>query len=468
MNVKEIDMTSGNKLFKSMCLFIAPLMFTGILQLLYTASDLIICGLFGPSNSTAAISETNPLVNLIVNTFLGLATGSNVLMAQCYGANDRQRGERVVCTSMAMSLVLGVAVGVFGAVCSKYFLIWMQTPDDIIDFSAEYLAIYFIGVPFTMIYNFGSSLLRAVGDTRKPFYFLTASGIINVLLNLLFVIVFRLGVAGVAICTSISQFCAAAMVIVYMLKKRNSFFSFKLHKIRFYAKETGEITKIGLPAGIQSFIFSLSNLMIMSSINSLGTEVLGGNGASSSLEGFVYTAMESCAQGAMTFASANYGARNKANIVRVMRYALILIVIVWAVLSAIILLLARQLLGLYVSTEAATNAGLQRLFAILLTYFLCGFMDTFAYCLRAIGYSLLPAIVSAVGACGFRLIWVFFIFPIPFFNNLLWLALSYPISWVITGTVQAVCFFALYGRLRFDKYAENPRAESTLHREERA
>lgn len=454
---KSINMTERRGLFKGMCLFIAPLMFTGILQLLYTASDLIICGSFGPSNSTAAISETNPLINLIVNSFLGLATGSNVLMAMCYGANDREKGQRVVYTSIALSLVLGITVGVFGAICSRYFLVWMKTPGDIIDLSTEYLAIYFAGVPFTMIYNFGSSVLRAVGDTKKPFYFLTISGVINVLLNLLFVIQFQMGVAGVAICTSISQFCAAAMVLAYMALKKNNFFVFKFRKIKFFGKETAEITKIGLPAGIQSFIFSFSNLMIMSSINSLGTEVLGGNGAASSLEGFVYTAMNSCSQGAMTFASANYGARKKENIFRVTGYALVLIMIVWAVLSGIILLLSDPLLRLYVSSPDALKAGKERLFAILLTYFLCGFMDTFAYSLRAIGYSILPAIISAVGACGFRLLWVFFIFPIPFFNNLLWLALSYPISWTLTLAAQFIFFVILYRKLTFGE--EIPPAE---------
>lgn len=460
-------MTEKRGLFKSLCLFIAPLMLTGILQLLYTASDLIICGKFGPDNSTAAISETNPLINLIVASFLGLATGANVLMAKCYGANDREKGQRVVYTSMALSLVLGITVGIFGAVCSRYILQLMQTPDDVIELSTEYLSIYFIGVPFTMIYNFGASILRATGDTKRPFYFLTLSGIINVLLNLLFVIVFQMGVAGVAICTSVSQFCAATLVVISMLRTKTGFFTFKPRSMRFFKSETLEIVKIGLPAALQSFIFSFSNLMIMSSINSLGTQVLGGNGASSSLEGFVYTAMNSCAQGAMTFASANCGARKKANISRVVLYSLALVVISWAGLTAIILPFGRQLLGLYINskdpvvTAAVIDAGWQRLFVISLTYFVCGFMDTFAYSLRGIGYSTLPAVVSAVGACGFRLIWIFFIFPIPYFNNLLWLALSYPISWVITATVHMICFIFLFKRLKLDEAEEQPICENS-------
>lgn len=451
---RTINMTERRGLFASLCLFIAPLMFTGILQLLYTASDLIICGTFGPEHSTAAISETNPLVNLIVTSFLGLAMGANVLMAKCFGAKDSEKGQRVVYTSMALSLVLGVTVGVFGAVCSRYFLVWMKAPADIIDLSTEYLTIYFIGVPFTMIYNFGASIMRAVGDTKRPFYYLALSGVINVLLNLLFVIVFRMGVAGVAICTSISQFCAAAMVVVSMIKSKKAFYRFKVRSIRFYSKETLEIIRIGLPAGLQSFIFSFANLMIMSSINSLGTQVLGGNGASSSLEGFAYTAMNSCAQGAMTFASANYGAKNKSNICRVVLYSLALVMIVWAVVTAIIVPLGKPLLKLYVSNPEALEAGMQRLVAISLTYFLCGLMDTYAYSLRAIGYSTLPAVVSAVGACGFRLLWIFFIFPIPYFNNLLWLALSYPISWVLTATVHFICFNVLFRKINFNAKKE--------------
>lgn len=448
---KTINMTEKRGLFTSLCLFIAPLMFTGILQLLYTASDLIICGTFGPEHSTGAISETNPLVNLIVTSFLGLATGANVLMAKCFGAKDREKGQRVVYTSMALSLVLGVAVGVFGAVCSRYFLQWIDAPSDIIDLSTEYLTIYFIGVPFTMIYNFGASIMRAVGDTKRPFFYLALSGVINVLLNLLFVIVFRMGVAGVAICTAISQFCAAAMVVFSMLRSKKGFYRFKLRSLRLYKSETFEIIRIGLPAGLQSFIFSFANLMIMSSINSLGsTHVVDGNGASSSLEGFVYTAMNSCAQGAMTFASANYGARNKSNISRVVLYSLALVMIVWAVLTAIILPLGEPLLKLYVSDPEAIEAGMQRLTAISVTYFLCGLMDTYAYSLRAVGHSTLPAVVSAIGGCGFRLLWIFFIFPVPYFNNLLWLAISYPISWVLTAGVHFICFTVLFRKINFD------------------
>lgn len=447
--IANVNMTQRKGLFKNLCIFIIPLMFTGILQLLFTASDLIICGFFGPEHSTAAISDTNALINMIVTSFLGLATGTNVLMARCLGMGDKDKGQRVVYSSMILSVILGTVVGVFGFFCSRYFLEWMNTPEEVLDLSTEYLSIYFIGVPFTMIYNFGAALLRATGDTKKPFIFLTSSGVINVLLNLLFVIVFRLGVAGVAICTSISQFIAAALVVIYIRWGKVKFFEFKFKKMRLYKKEALEITQIGLPAGIQGFIFSLSNVLIQFSINILGPDIMDGNGASSSLEGFVYTAMNSCAQGALTFASANYGEKNKKNISAVIIYTLLLVIGVWIVFGSVILIFLKPLLGMYVDSEEAMAAGIERTVVVLIAYFFCGFMDTFAYALRSIGYSLLPTVISAVGACGFRLLWVFLIFPIPYFHNLLWLSISYPISWALTAAVHFIFFIILFKRLQF-------------------
>ena len=453
MAFREIDMTSKKGLLKNLCIFIAPLMLTGILQLLYTASDLIVCGIFGSEHSVGAISSTNALINLIVNLFLGLAIGVNVLMSRCFGAGDAEKGKRVAYTAMSLSLIIGVAVGAFGAACSGIFLRWMGTNAEVIELATDYLFIYFIGVPFTIIYNFGAALLRAVGDTRKPFYFLTASGVINVLLNLLFVAVIKLDVPGVAIATAISQFFAALMTVLYIIFKKGGFFEFRLKNVRIYLKETLEIVRIGLPAGLQSFIFSISNIMIQTSVNELsnaaGAVITDGNGAASSLEGFVYTAMNTCAQGTVTFASANYGAKNKGNIMRVVLYVLGLVSAVWFILSGVILLARIPLLGLYVSDPQAVYWGEQRLVVLLSTYFLCGFMDTFAYALRSIGYSVLPTVISACGACVFRLIWIFFIFPIPYFHNLMWLAISYPVSWVLTAATHLIFFLVLYKKLRF-------------------
>ncbi len=445
-------MTEKRGMFKNLCIFIAPLMLTGLLQLLYTASDLIVCGIFGSENSVGAISSTNAVVNLIVNLFMGFAVGANVLMSRCYGANDRQKGQRVVYTSMAIAAISGTMMGLFGVFCSRYILQWMGTHPNLISLSTDYLVIYFIGTPFTMIYNFASSLLRAVGDTRKPFIFLTVSGVANVLLNMLFVAVCDLDVPGVAIATSISQFLAAAMAVVYLIIKKDGFFTFSPKKLRIYKKETLELLRVGLPAGLQGSIFSLSNVLIQSSVNVLGAELgealINGNGAASSLEGFVYTAMNSCAQAVVTFGSANYGAGKKRNIRTVILYVLALILIVWAVMSGCILLARKPLLGLYVQNNPdAVSWGEQRMFLVLGFYFMCGFMDTFAYALRSIGYSMLPTVISTVGACGFRILWIFAVFPFPYFHNLMWLMISYALSWLLTAGTHLAFFAVFYSRL---------------------
>lgn len=467
MATAALDMTSREGMFKKLIFFVAPLMFSGLLQLLFTASDLIICRFFGSEHSVGAISSTNALINLIVNSFMGLSIGANILMARCFGANDREKGQRVVYTSLILSAVLGLLLGIFGSTCSRYFLSWMGTHADVIDLSTQYLAIYFVGVPFTMIYNFGAALLRAVGETKKPFYFLTASGVVNVLLNLLLVTVARLDVAGVAIATSVSQLLAAAAVCVYIYFKKNGFFEFRFRKMKFSLHEALEIAGIGLPAGIQGAIFSISNVMIQVGVNdlstTLGPAVVDGNGASSSLEGFVYTSMNSCAQAIVTFGSANYGAKNKENIKRVILLTMLLVGIVWIVPTSLILLFRKPLLGIYVATEEAVGYGMERIVIVAGSYFLCGLMDCFAYALRAIGYSLLPTVISMLGACGLRLLWIFLIFPLGYFHNLMWLVISYPISWIVTVTAHVVFFLILFRKLRFDGNAtleENAEAAS--------
>lgn len=456
MTNTNLDMTSNKGMVRNLIKFVAPLMLSGILQLLFTASDLVVCRYFGSDHSVGAIQSTNALINLIVNLFMGLSIGANILMSRCYGASDKEKGQRVAYTAIILSAVLGIILGIFGVTCSRYFLQWMNTNTELIDLSTQYLTIYFIGIPFAMVYNYCAALLRAVGDTKKPFYFLTISGVVNVLLNLLLVIVFHLDVKGVAIATAVSQFLAATMVFVYICLKKNNFFTFNFKQIRFYKKEALEITKLGLPAGIQGSLFSISNVMIQTSINELsnalgdvGPYLVDGNGASASLEGFVYTAMNSCAQGVVTFGSANYGAKNKANIRRVILRVMMLVAIAWAVPSVFLLSFHRALLGLYAPAEAV-EFGMQRIFITIGTYFLCGLMDIFAYSLRAIGYSVLPTVISTCGACGFRLLWIFLIFPIEYFHNLTWLAISYPISWALTALVHAACFLVLFKKLKFD------------------
>lgn len=455
MKSKSLDMTEGN-LFKKIFLYSLPIVFSGILQLLYYAFDLIICGTYGSANSTAAISSTNSLINLIVNLFLGLSVGANVLMARCYGQKNKEKADRVAYTSMVFSLIVGVVIGAFGILTSGFFLKLMGTTEDVIELSTAYLRIYFLGLPFSMIYNFGAAILRATGDSRRPFYYLTLSGIANILLNLLFVIVFKLDVPGVAIATVISQGISALLIILALMFHTN-FFEFKIKKIRLYKEEALEIIRIGIPAGLQGVIFSFSNVLIQSSINSLGTAVVGGNGASSSLEGFVYTSMNGVAQACAAFVSANYGAGKKKNIRSCVLYSTILVVFMNFIVGGLIFLFRRQLLGLYVTDEASIIAGLDRFLIIVVTYFLCGFMDVYANALRGIGYSVTPMIISLIGACGFRIFWIYTFFPMNELHNISGLAVSYPISWTLTAFFQILLFIILFNKLRFK--VENTKLE---------
>lgn len=449
------DLTVKNKMiddniFKNLFFYSLPIILSGILQLLYNAADLIVCGQFGSDHSTGAISSTGSLINLIIQLFMGLSVGANVLMARCYGAKDPLKGQKVVYTSMVFSVVFGIALGIVGMTLSKTFLIWMKSPEETIDLSSQYLFIYFIGLPFSMIYNFGAAIFRAVGDTKRPFIYLASSGIINVGLNLLFVITFKLDVQGVALATIISQAISAIMIVI-ALSQNHRFFHFNFKEIRFYKKEALEILKIGIPAGLQSTIFSLSNVLIQSSVNSLGPNVMDGNGAAQSLEGFIYTSMNSVAQAAVAFISANYGAGKKKNIRKVVFDALILVLLMNLVTGGIILLFHRPLLSLYVQEEEAIQEGTKRLFIISLTYFLCGFMDVGAYAQRGIGYSISPSIISLIGACLLRIVWIYTLWRQEPLHNLSGLVISYPISWLLTLSVHFTLFAILYKRLHLEE-----------------
>ena len=438
----EMDMTSGN-LFKKIFLFSLPIILSGLLQLLYNAADLIVCGKFGSGHSVGAISATNALINLIIQLFMGLSVGANVLMARCFGANLKEKGQRIAYTSMILSAVLGVVLGVFGALCSKFFLVWMGTPDEVIGLSTLYLRIYFCGVPFSLIYNFGASLLRAVGDTRRPFYFLAASGLFNVGFNLLFVIVFKMDVAGVALGTILSQAISAVCVVV-CLAKNKGFFHFSFKEMRFYKAEAIEIARVGLPAGLQGAIFSLSNVLIQSSVNRLGANTMDGNGAAGSIEGFVYVSMNSVAQACIAFVSANFGAGKWGNIKKTVWYSLAYVLIFGLAVGGLATIFGKQLLAIYLDEPDAIAVGYSRLRIICLTYFLCGFMDVMGYAVRGIGYSILPTIVALLGACGFRILWIYTIFRIDAMHSLQGLAISYPISWALTFAVHLTVFIILY------------------------
>lgn len=443
-NKNEMDLVNGN-LFKKILLFSLPIIFSGILQLLYNAADLIVCKKFGSEHSIGAIGSTGSLINLIIQMFMGLSVGSNVLMARCFGANMQEKGQKIAYTAMIMSVVLGIIIGVFGAFCSGYFLIWMKTPNESISLSTLYLRIYFCGVPFSLIYNFGASLLRAVGDTRRPFYFLAAAGVFNVLFNLLFVIVFKMDVAGVALGTVLSQGISAGCVVVCLLRNKG-FFHFSLKEMRFYKHEAWEIVKVGFPAGLQGAIFSLSNVLIQSSVNSFGQITVNGNSAACSIEGFVYVTMNSVAQACIAFVSANYGAGNWKNIKKSVLYSCAYVCIFGITVGALVAVFGKPLLSIYLADQSAIEEGYSRLVVICLTYFLCGLMDAMAYAVRGIGYTVLPTAVALCGACGFRILWIYTVFKIGSMHSLQGLSLSYPISWLLTFAVHTAVFIFFYVR----------------------
>ena len=433
------DLTSGPML-KKIILFSLPLAASSILQLLFNAADVVVVGRFAGSTALAAVGSNGALINLLVNLFVGLSLGANVVAARCFGAKDEQGVQNTVQTSVTLGLVSGVLLAFVGFFAARGLLELMSCPEDVIDLSTIYLKIYFIGMPMTMLYNFNSALLRAVGDTRRPLYCLAVSGLINVLLNLVFVILFQMSVAGVALATIISQTVSAILVTVLLMKEQGPL-HLDLRHLGFHKGALVQILKIGLPAGLQSTVFSLSNVVIQSAVNSFGSTVVAGNSAASNIEGFIYTGMNAFAQAAVTFTSQNVGARRYDNLDRVMRNCLLCAVVVGVVLGGGAYLAGEGLLHFYSSDEAVVAAGLARMKVICTSYFFCGVMDTLASCLRGRGYSVLPMIVSLVGSCLLRLVWIATIFQL--FRSTTTLYISYPISWVLTASVHLICLLVV-------------------------
>ncbi len=444
----EIDMCNGPLLGKILK-FSIPLMLSGILQLLFNAADIVVVGQFTGSEALAAVGSTGALNNLIVNIFLGLSIGSSVLTARYYGAQDFDNVQDVVHTSMLLSTISGVVLIFIGILLAPPLLELMGTPENVLDQAVLYMRIIFIGMPAMMIYNFGAAILRAVGDTQRPLMFLLIAGVINVILNLFFVLVFSMGVAGVALATIISQ-CISAALVVLCLMRSNGCYRMYLKKLRISKEKILPIIRIGLPAGIQGAVFSISNVLIQSSINSFGSIAMAGNTAASNIEGFVYTSMNSLYQASLSFTSQNIGARKTHRIVPILIRCLACVIAIGVGLSAIVLLFSTQLLGIYSNEADVIQYGIGRLSVVCATYFLCGMMDVTCGSIRGMGYSVTPTIVSLAGACGFRILWIFTIFV--WNRSLFTLYLSYPISWIITFAAHLICFIIFF--LRWKKKNE--------------
>lgn len=444
----DIDMTSG-PILKKMLLFSVPLMLSSILQLLFNAADIVVVGRFAGDNSLAAVGANTALINLLTNLFVGLSVGGNVVAAICMGAGRPDEVKKTVHTSMLLSIFSGLALTFIGIIGARRILILMQTPSEILDLAVTYLRIYFAGMIPLMIYNFGSALLRAAGDTRRPLVYLTASGVINVVLNLFFVIVFDMDVAGVALATVISETVSAVLIVRCLMKESaEKGMRLELKSLRIDGDKLKRIVRIGLPAGIQGVIFSLSNVVIQSSINSFGKTVVAGSSAASNIEGFVYVAMNSFHQSTLSFTSRNLGAGKPERIGKILRAGLVCVTLVGLVLGNGVVLFGETLLGIYSSEAGVIEAGMERLFIIACPYALLGIMDVIGGSLRGMGYSVTPTIISLVGVCGVRLLWLATVFTIPRFHNPQTIYLSYMISWLITIIAMAVLYVIASKRLK--------------------
>jgi len=439
----EIDMCNG-PLLKKILIFYFPLMLSGVLQLLFNAADIVVVGRFAGSHALAAVGSTSSLINLLVNLFIGLSVGANVLVARFYGAGLKRDLSEMVHTAITTSLIAGCFLAVVGIFVAGPALRLMGTPDDVIDHAILYMQIYFAGMPAMMAYNFGAAVLRAVGDTQRPLYYLLIAGVINVILNLICVIIFHMGVAGVAIATVISQ-VVSALLVLRCLMQTDSGYRLDLKQLRIVPEKMKKMVQIGIPAGLQGALFSISNVLIQSSVNSFGSIAMAGNTAAANIEGFIYTSMNALHQTAISFTGQNYGARNYKRIGRILVICEVLVILVGLIMGNGAYLFGDTLLRLYTTEAEVIPYGMLRLSFIATTYALCGMMDVIVGSLRGIGCSIMPMLVSLTGACLFRVVWIYTVFR--HFHTLEALYISYPISWILTFMVHLICFIIVYRKL---------------------
>lgn len=439
----EIDMCHG-PLAGKILMFSLPLMLSGMLQLLFNAADIVVVGRFAGDEALAAVGSTGSLVNLLINLFVGLSTGANVVVSRALGARDAKYANDAVHTAITLSLIGGVMVAFIGIALVKPILHLMSFPDSVLNLAALYLRIYFAGMPAVLLYNYGSAILRAMGDTKRPLYILVLSGIVNVVLNLVFVIVFNMSVAGVAIATIISQLLSGLLVL-RCLANNMGLIKFEPKKLKIHKKKLVQILRVGIPSGIQGMVFSLANITLQSAINTFGAEKIAGNAAAANLEGFVYIAMNSFYQSAITFTGQNMGAGEYKRIRKILLYCYTFAAVCGLILGNLMAYFSEPLLKIYTSGEVAIQTGTLRLAYVCGLYFLCGLMEVSSGVLRGMGLSVIPMIVSLVGACGLRLVWVWFVFPI--FGTMPSLLIIFPISWFVTFSAHLLFIIINYKKL---------------------
>lgn len=443
-NKYTLDMTKG-PFMKKILIFSVPLMLTGLLQLAYNTADVVVVGRFVGKEALAAVGSTGSLVNLFLNVFLGLSMGSGVMVARHIGENDDKAIHKCVHTSILLGLVCGIIVGFLGFFASESMLRLMNAPDDVIDLASLYLKIYFLGSPGLLVYNFGASVVRSTGDTKRPLYILTFAGLINVALNLVLVIKFNLGVSGVAIATIVSQYISAALILFFLSKMPNAC-RLKFGNLRINKTELKSILRLGLPAGIQNSLFSVSNVIIQSTVNSFGSVAMAGIAAGSNYDSYVYTCTNAVAQTTMTFSSQNMGARRYSNIGKVYRNCLIITTIIGVGMGALGCVFGNQIVGLFSDDAEVIAIGADRLLLIMPFYFFCSLMDVAASQIRGMGKSFEPMVVSLLGACGIRILWIYLILPLnKTLTNLYW---AYPVSWAITFFAQFIMYFIIKRKMK--------------------
>lgn len=431
-------------LLRNILLYTLPIVLTSLLQLLFNAADLVVVGRFCGSVSVAAIGATGALTNLMVNFFIGLSVGTGVTVAHAVGGREDEAVHRTVHTALPAALVSGIVLTVIGIAFSETFLRLMDTPENVLPLSATYMKIYFAGVTFTMVYNFCASILRAVGDTKSPLIFLSAAGVINVVLNVIFVTAFHMNVAGVALATTISQ-AISAIAVVIVLMRRTDTCRLQLSKMRFYKAQLLKIFRIGLPAGIQSSLFSISNVLIQSSVNSFGDVFMSGNAAAGNIEGFVYVMMNAFHQTAVNFVGQNMGAQQYKRVRKIYWICLGCTAAVGLVAGLSAYAFGPRLLSIYITDSAeAISYGMVRMTYLCIPYFLCGLMDVSTGALRGMGASFAPMVITVLGVCGIRIVWIYTIFQIPRFHTPQCLYFSYTVSWLVTFAVQLLAFFVVY------------------------
>ena len=450
----EIDMCSG-AIFPKLMQVAIPLACSGILQLFFNAADIIVVGRYAGDNSLAAVSSNVSLVALLTNFFLGLSAGANILAARYFGSRDEQGLSKTVHTAITISLVSGVILTLIGVFGARTILIWMQCPENVLPLATLYLRIYFGGMTATMLYNFGAALLRAQGDTKRPLYYLTFAGVVNVALNLFFVIKLHMDVAGVAIATVISQIISAILVLRCLMREAGPM-RLELGSLGIDTGKLRQILQVGIPAGLQGVLFSVSNVVIQSSINSFGEVVMAGNGAAFNIENFLYAPIEAFYQTNAAFASQNYGAGNHRRILPIYIQAQVSNAVLTAALSALVYFFGPQLLSIYTDSPAVIEAGMVRIAIVCITYALNSFMNVIVGTIRGIGYNVMPMVVTLLGACAFRLVWIATVFQIPRFHTIETIYWSYPVSWVITYLAHLICLVIVYRKLskRADGQAE--------------